>query len=174
MHWLTYVRTNTAPSIGPLLGAVLAASSSWRWIFWFQSLLSGICWLAFAVSYPETTRSIIASGNNRAVAMYHVPLKQMQPSADVVAPCSEPSSTNHLRFPNPLVALHTLRSLDSTVIILCIAIFYVVYTCLQVSLSTILTSRYSLTQTQGGLIYLPFGLGCMISAIAMGKGIWVH
>ena len=163
------IRTNTAPSIGPLLGAILTAYCGWRWIFWSLSILSGICWLAFAVSYPETARSIVGDGSNQVNSIYRSPLKTMQPpAAELVAPCLE-STSNRARFSNPLAALRTLRSLDTMIIVLCVAIFYSVYTILQVPLSIILTPLYSLNQTEAGLIYLPFGVGCMVSAFTMGK-----
>lgn len=42
------------PAIGPLAGGYLAMASGWRWLYWIQLILSGICWLLLAFTVPET------------------------------------------------------------------------------------------------------------------------
>ncbi|KEF57653.1 uncharacterized protein A1O9_05571 [Exophiala aquamarina CBS 119918] len=42
------------PAIGPLAGGYLGMASGWRWLYWIQLILSGICWLLLTFTIPET------------------------------------------------------------------------------------------------------------------------
>jgi len=42
------------PAIGPLAGGYLGMASGWRWLYWIQLILAGICWLLLAFTVPET------------------------------------------------------------------------------------------------------------------------
>lgn len=42
------------PAIGPLIGGYLANAAGWRWLYWIQLILSGICWLLLTFTVPET------------------------------------------------------------------------------------------------------------------------
>jgi len=42
------------PAIGPLVGGYLGMASGWRWLYWIQLILSGICWLLLVFTIPET------------------------------------------------------------------------------------------------------------------------
>ncbi len=58
---------------------------------------------------------------------------------------------------------------DSALIIVSIGILYMVYTCVQASLSTLFMEIYQLNQIEAGLIYLPFGIGCAVTALLTGE-----
>lgn len=42
------------PAIGPLVGGYLADAAGWRWLYWIQLILSGVCWLLLVFTVPET------------------------------------------------------------------------------------------------------------------------
>ncbi len=48
---------------------------------------------------------------------------------------------------------------DKALVMCAIAILYMVWNCLQASLSTIFIRVYHFNQLQAGLIYIPFGVG---------------
>jgi fucose permease len=50
-----------------------------------------------------------------------------------------------------------------------IAILYMVWNCLQASLSTIFIKVYHFTYLQAGLIYIPFGVGVGCAGFVTGK-----
>jgi hypothetical protein len=68
-----------------------------------------------------------------------------------------------------------LRSLDmlgnpgSIIIVGTIAIYYMIYSCLQASLSTFFTQTYGASRLVESLAYIPFGVACAISALGYGR-----
>ncbi|KAK8065605.1 MFS transporter [Apiospora hydei] len=55
--------TNVAPSLGPVLGGVLAEKAGWRWIFWLLTILSGSLLLCIILFFPETCQRIVGNGS---------------------------------------------------------------------------------------------------------------
>jgi MFS family permease len=41
-------------AIGPLVGGFLSDNLGWRWLYWIQLILSGVCWLFITFTVPET------------------------------------------------------------------------------------------------------------------------
>lgn len=72
-------------------------------------------------------------------------------------------------MPNPLRSLKLLFRKDTAVIITACGILYLVYTCINISLSVVCIEIYHLNQWQAGLIYLPFGLGGVTTAFCQGR-----
>lgn len=48
-------------AIGPLVGGFLADALGWRWLYWIQLILSGVCWLLITFTVPETYAPTILS-----------------------------------------------------------------------------------------------------------------
>jgi predicted MFS family arabinose efflux permease len=87
--------------------------------------------------------------------------KDTETDADLIA--------RPLRVPNPFKSIAILCHKDNAVIILACGFLYVVYTCINASLATLLVEIYQLNQWEAGLIYLPFGLGGVASAFISGR-----
>lgn len=66
-------------------------------------------------------------------------------------------------MPDSLRPLTFIVRRDNTVIILTCGLLYLVYTCINTSMSVLFIDSYSLTKWQAGLIYLPFGIGGTVS-----------
>ena len=73
------------------------------------------------------------------------------------------------RFPNPITVLLLLRHRGSLITVCCFGIAYSVYSCLQASLSSVFVEIYGVSGLAAGLIYLPFGAACIISAWLAGR-----
>ncbi|KAI0835351.1 multidrug resistance protein [Hypoxylon sp. FL0890] len=153
-----------APSIGPILGGALSYAAGWTWIFWFLSIAAGLCLVIMILFLPETSRGIVGDGSLRPPKHLRLPIPTFMchwKSSDE-APMHKP------RVPNPLKSLAILVRKDNAVIIFGCGILYVVYTCINASLSVLFIDIYHLNQWQAGLIYLPFGLGGMVSTFFSG------
>lgn len=157
--------TNTAPALGPVLGTLLLAFKGWTSIFWFLSITAGVCLVMSAFALPETARNVVGNGSIPASGIHRLPF------------ITRESTTEHFgivtrrdwRFPNPVKCLYLLHDKDNAILIITISIFYMTYTCLQASLSSLFISIYGFSQLQAGLIYLPFGCGCALAAFGTGK-----
>ena len=140
-------------------------AAGWPWIFWFLCIASGSCLAIMMLFLPETSRSIVDDGSI-------MPSKYLQlPFTTVMCHWqdSDITATHRWRVPNPLKSLTILARKDNATIILACGFLYVIYTCINASLSTLFVSIYKLNQWEAGLIYLPFGLGGVASTFMSGR-----
>ncbi|KAJ6000279.1 chloramphenicol resistance protein [Penicillium waksmanii] len=157
-----------APSIGPILGGVLTYAAGWPWIFWFLCLASGSCLVIMTLFLPETARHVVGDGSIPPPHYLRLPIptilchwKETEMDSDI--------TTRSFRAPNPFKSIAILCHKDNAVVIFACGLLYVVYTCINASLATLLVEIYHLNQWEAGLIYLPFGLGGVASAFISGR-----
>lgn len=70
---------------------------------------------------------------------------------------------------NPVAALRLARRPGTAVILVSYGLGYATYSCLQASLSTLFLDVYNISGLASGLIYMPFGVACALSALGTGK-----
>jgi hypothetical protein len=120
---------------------------------------------------PETARKIVGNGSIPPPRFLQLPV----PSS-LFAHWKEDRNTTangalqerKWRFPNPFRSIRILLRKDNLVIITACGLLYVVYTCVNTSLSVLCVDIYDLTQWQAGLIYIPFGAGGILSTFFSG------
>lgn len=168
-------RPNVAPPLGPVLGGVIAAKLGWEWIFWFLAIVGGSCLLLVLFTLPETSRLIVGDGsipatgiNRTFVAFLADRKKRNQEQKEQVK-----ETTRKISFPNPLACLKLaclklLLLKDISIVLLCNGIYYTTYCCMQASLSTLFIDVYGYQELQAGLVYIPFGVGCLASVYIWG------
>ncbi len=160
-----FTSVTIAPSIGPILGGGLAHAAGWTWIFWFLCIAAGLCLSIMIVLLPETSRNIVGNGSIRPRKYVRLAIPTL------MCHWKEGDEVNRQKWhmPNPLRSLAILVRKDNTTIILACGILYVIYICVNTSLSTLFIDIYKLNQWQAGLIYLPFGLGGTLSTFFSGS-----
>ncbi len=57
------VGTMMGPSLGPVIGGILAEFLGWRSIFWFLVILAGCFLVLFTLTVPETGRNVVGNGS---------------------------------------------------------------------------------------------------------------
>lgn len=142
--------TNTAPSIGPVIAAALNASMGWRSIFWFLVVCSGTWLLAIALSLPETLRTIVGDGTVVVSGLHAVPLRCIKPISANSDKATERARSSTKSALGGFVTI--LCQKDKALVMSAIALLYMVWSCLQASLSTLFIKVYRFTYLQAGLI----------------------
>ena len=160
---------NIAPSLGPVLGAVLADQVGWRWIFWFLCVFSSVCLAVIIVALPETARNVVGNGAVPAKGVNRDLLSVILNKPTQADTTKRNHQKKALHIPNPMTCLSAILYRDTAIILLTNAIFYMVYCCIQASLSSSFISIYHYNELQAGLIYLPFGFGCAVASIGSGE-----
>ena len=136
-------------------------------MFWFLAILSGGCLIALVVFLPETARQLVGNGSipaRGANRSFHSLLNRSK----IPINSREEIEARPLRFPNPLKSLYVLFEKDTALIVLVNGIFYMTYGCIQASLSSLFIDIYGFKELEAGLIYLPFGFGCLIASFISG------
>ncbi|KAL8860442.1 MAG: hypothetical protein Q9178_003101 [Gyalolechia marmorata] len=118
-----------------------------------------------AFSLPETSRNVVGNGSIKPPKYLRLPLPNLM--------CHWTSSDDlanvRWRVPNPLKSLKIITRKDNAVVMLAAGLLYVVYTCINASLSILFIDVYKLNQWQAGLTYLPFGVGGIVSTCFTGR-----
>lgn len=65
-----------APSLGPLLGGILAQYAGWHWIFGLLAIFAVVVFIPMLLFFPETCRKIVGDGSIPPC----VPLPSLTPS----------------------------------------------------------------------------------------------
>lgn len=175
---------NVGPALSPVVGGILAQYLGWRAIFWFCFIFSAAVLIPYALTVPETCRTIVGNGsippqgwNMTVIGFLHARNRERKQrrSSGTSSDQSDPQidTTNHppkpkLRFPNPLRALRVATDKGVGLIIFYNSLLYLVFIITVSTLSTQLKEIYGYDDLQIGLCYLPYGAGCFGAAIGQG------
>ena len=166
---------NVAPSLGPVIGGVLAQKAGWRWIFGFLAISGAISLVFIAVILPETARNIVGNGSRPAVGLNKSILERWQGRKNSSSSGQQRDSSeviphiSQLRIPNPIGSISVLLCKDTAPVIFMNALFYNAYCCLQASLSSLFIEVYGYKELEAGLVYISFGMGCFIASLLSSK-----
>jgi multidrug resistance protein len=165
------------PTLGPLLGGILAQYLGWHSIFWGLAVCAGIVLVVLLLFFPETCRNIVGDGSIRPTKLtdtiwYHFKSRirshgdnQSPEESEVV----EPKKTFGVR--NLVDALVILC--DPEMALLCAygGLIYggtnAVYTALPNQFALI----YGFNSIEIGLMFLPVVGGTIVAVVAVGWGL---
>ncbi|KAK5633704.1 hypothetical protein RRF57_009418 [Xylaria bambusicola] len=143
-----------APSVGPVIGGVISQYLGWRWIFWFLSILSGFVLVMFLFFMPETCRLIVDDGSVRPNAFYH----------------KEPRGTSsRIQRPNLARTLFILFEKEMFLLLMYSSLIYAGFYAVATAIPAQFASLYGFSGLKIGLVYIPLGVGSVVSVFVMGK-----
>ena len=166
---IAHIGFNSAPSLGPVLGGVLAQTVGWRWIFRSLVILSGLTLTLFLFFLPETGRKIVGNGSIPASGINLSLLELLQRRRATEARQNKGPQRPKVRIPNPFKSLRMIFHKTPALVLYSNAMFYMKYSCVQASLSPLLMKIYGLNTLQVGLTYLAFGTASAFASYGAGK-----
>jgi multidrug resistance protein len=169
---IAHVGFNSAPSLGPVLGGVLAEKAGWKWIFWCLAILSGAVFILLSFLLPETSRKLVGNGCLHATGINQTLLERLRGTrarGTATQPDDQRMNTPRLRVPSLSPCLRLLLEGPTLILLLSNGVFYMKYSCVQASLAPLLQKTYQLSSLHVGLCYLAFGTSCALASYGVGR-----
>ncbi|KAL4891914.1 major facilitator superfamily domain-containing protein [Aspergillus ambiguus] len=166
----------TTPALGPIIGGLLAEFLGWRSVFWFLAIISGSYLVLYALTMPETARSVVGNGHVPPTQGWRMSVVQYcrrrrrrrharRSSHDVPAVAATPADArSKLAFPNPLRAFSIVLEPDALILISFVGLVMFANIALMTSTPNLFTRLYGLNTLEIGLCFL-----ACIGAILNGK-----
>ncbi|CAM1510918.1 Fc.00g084310.m01.CDS01 [Cosmosporella sp. VM-42] len=172
----TVVPVILAPSLGPVLGGVLSQYLGWRSIFWFLTILAGICIVLVAIFFPETCREIVGDGSLTPPLMYRslwqiMKRRRRKANTDLSRQTSHASkgkSTFKFKAPNVLGSIIMLGEKETSLLLSFSSIVFAGFYCIATAMPTLFAKNYGYNEIEVGLMYLPLAAGSVGAALIVG------
>lgn len=176
-----------APSLGPVLGGILAQYLGWRSIFWFLTILASVTMVLMLLFFPETCRRIVGDGSIRPHPAYKTVWQMVKdrrrrrkaersndPDAlhrVTTATSSRSRKRLKIEFGNPLDSITMIFEPVLGLLLFYSAIVFAGFYAIATSMSEQLKDQYDLSEIELGLMYLPMAAGSIVAAFIVGPGI---
>ncbi|RMZ81652.1 hypothetical protein DV737_g2423, partial [Chaetothyriales sp. CBS 132003] len=165
-----------APTIGPIIGGLLAQFAGWRSVFWFLLALSGSIAVPMVFFFPETCRKVVGDGSippqtwNRCYTNVVVERAAKKVGNEVPFDKRDESSrARPLWLPNPFATIMLLLQKECGYALLYGSLlacsFYATLSLIPSQFQRI----YHFNELQIALCYIPFGVGSLVAAFNRGK-----
>ncbi|BCR95062.1 uncharacterized protein AKAW2_20002A [Aspergillus luchuensis] len=159
-------------SVGPVLGGILVYTVSWRWIFWFLAIFSGLLFIGFVLFIPETCRKIVGNGSFAPPRSRIFPQPVFSSSRTSSAPLTPRDGTRKgwgANFSILLLSLKICLLKEEGAILLYSGLIFASLAAVAAALPSQLSAQFKMNELQIGLCCIPMGVGSCGAAAVMGK-----
>ncbi|KAG6028626.1 hypothetical protein E4U40_000918 [Claviceps sp. LM458 group G5] len=180
----TVVPNVLAPSLGPIIGGLLAQYLGWRAIFWFLTIAASVALVPIVLFFPETCRHIVDNGSVTPPPLYRsvwqsIRLqrrrreKRRRESAALEKTTTGASSastpkTFHFKAPNVFGSLFLLFEAVNGLLLWTSSVVFAGFYALSTGMPALLAKNYGYSEVQLGLMYLPMAVGSIGAATIAG------
>ncbi|KAI1819393.1 major facilitator superfamily domain-containing protein [Xylaria intraflava] len=173
----TSLPTILAPSIGPVIGGVISQYLGWRWIFWFLTIAAGVYVIVFLLFMPETCRLIVGDGSIRPHPFYRSfwqlfkdARRTRKAAGDGDGDGNGEPKKQALRIQRPNLArtLMILFEKEMFLLLMYSSLIYAGFYAVSTAIPAQFSQLYGFDGVKIGLVYLPIGIGSIVSAWTVG------
>ncbi|KAG6186836.1 hypothetical protein E4U48_005685 [Claviceps purpurea] len=180
----TVVPNVLAPSLGPIIGGLLAQYLGWRAIFWFLTIAAGVALVPIVFFFPETCRHIVGNGSITPPPLYRsvwqsIRLQRrrrekrrressaLEKTTTGASSASTPK-TFHFKTPNVFGSLFLLFEAVNGLLLWTSSVVFAGFYALSTAMPALLARNYGYSEVQVGLMYLPMAVGSIGAATIAG------
>jgi multidrug resistance protein len=176
---ITSLSSVLAPSVGPILGGVLAQNLGWHWIFWLLLIMSGVYFAGIVLFFPETCRAVVGDGSlpppkwNRCLTdirrlRKHGP-QDLTEAKEMQIAAKEKLTRSRRRKFDVLGAFLLCFDRQTAILLLFISITYAGFYMISVTLTVQFGNIYGLSTSKQGLLFIPQAVGSIMAAVTNAK-----
>lgn len=175
MSWAT-LGDLLGPSISPIAGGLIAQNLNWHWIFWILLLVSVCFFVPLLLFLPETCRAVVGNGSipppiiNMSLSDHFRRKSLKEQSTEVEH--RQPQTLrgrSKLRAPNLWPTLNIAGNLESFLVLLTNAFARASFYAITTDASASFHGVYGFNDVQVSLIFIPIGVGGVVSALVMAQ-----
>lgn len=168
--------TVLGPLLSPIIGGALSESLGYHSVFWFLFIFAGITFILILLFMPETCRKVVGDGSvpPRGLSMSITDRIRFRNRARCGIPIDEEKQNalhkNYkMQIPNPLSTLVVFTDLESTLILIAAGLSVACFYAISTGAATAFAATYGFSDILISLMFIPIGVGGIISAFTSGK-----